>query len=113
MKAPKLHLTKPAWIATVAYLILGFMILLPLNNSYITAPDGTLKQAGFGYRFLVFLVMLIPIGLSIYSLNCMMVGHCTLWSYAQAIAICIWVILFVVATLVAGGNNDVQQNGKN
>jgi len=107
----KLNLTKPAWIATVAYLIMGLMILLPINNTYLDDENGKVYQAGLGYRFFVLLIMLIPIGLSIYSLNCMMVGHCTTWSYIQAIAICVWVVLFVVATLLSGKSS--KESSKN
>ena len=96
----KLQLTRPALIASIAYLVMGFLVLLPFNVYKIDAEKPAPQQT-FWYRFLILLVMLIPIGLSIYSINCMMVGRCVVWSYIQAIAIAIWVVLFVVATLVS------------
>lgn len=95
-------ITRPAIIASIAYLILGFMILLPFPvNSTPLDDDRRPAKYNFGYRVLVLIIMLIPIGLSIYSINCMMVGRCVVWSYIQAIAIALWVMLFVVATLLS------------
>ena len=42
-----------------------------------------------------------PIALSIYSINCMMVGQCVVWSYVQAIVLAIWVLLFMTATFIS------------
>lgn len=95
-------LTKPAVIASIAYIIMGFMVLLPFTP-YIDDSTGgrqALPPPTFGYRLLILIIMLIPIALSVYSINCMMVGRCTVWSYVQAIAIAIWVILFATATIM-------------
>jgi hypothetical protein len=104
-------LTKPAIIASIAYLILGFMILLPFNASWTvvqsessttTAETAIVQEyQSFGYRLLLLLLMLIPIALSIYSINCMMVGNCVVWSYVQAIIIAVWVLLFLTATFMS------------
>jgi hypothetical protein len=96
-------LSRPAIIASVAYLVLAFMILLPFR-SYSTNQTEPSNDQTFGYRVLVLMVMLIPIALSVYSINCMMVGKCVVWSYVQAITIAIWVILFIVATLLSSEN---------
>jgi hypothetical protein len=98
MKLPQL--SKPAILASISYLVLAFMILLPFN-SYKLDPEQPATKQTFGYRLLVLFIMLIPFGLSIYSINCMMVGKCVVWSYVQAIAIAVWVMLFVFATLIS------------
>ena len=100
MKLPEL--TRPAIIASIAYIILAFMILLPFPSSSTPLDDDQRpSKYNFGYRLLVLIIMLIPIGLSIYSINCMMVGRCAVWSYVQAVAIALWVMLFVIATLLS------------
>jgi len=67
-------LSRPALIALVAYFIMALIILL--------------------------LLLLIPIALSVYSVNCMIVGNCWIWSYCNAILIAAYVILFSVVTLI-------------
>lgn len=96
----QLELSRPAIIASVAYLFLAFMILLPFPNTGPLEHDEKRKNS-FTYRLLILVMILIPIGLSIYSINCMMVGHCVVWSYVQAIAIALWVMLFLLLTLIS------------
>lgn len=93
----KLILTKPAILAAIAYFIMALVILLPFNNKNITnTPTYDLK-----YRSLLLLLMLIPILLSIYSINCFVVGKCYVWSWVNAIVLCLWVILFITATFIS------------
>lgn len=99
--------TKPAIIAAFSYLVLAFMILLPLNNYKMMEEDVVPVKQNFGYRVMILLLMVIPIGLSIYSINCMMVGKCVMWSYLQAIFIAVWVVLFVIATLISSERQTV------
>jgi hypothetical protein len=112
MKIPKTSkpfLTKPAVIAAIAYVLLGLMVLLPFNTTWTVvqseSPNGeplVVEQSqSFGYRLLLLLIMLIPIVLSIYSINCMMIGNCVVWSYVQAIIIAIWVLMFMTATFMS------------
>jgi hypothetical protein len=99
-------------IAAFSYLVMAFVILLPLNNTTYTLTDTSptsFKQT-FAYRLLILLILLIPIGLSVYSINCMMVGKCVVWSYVQAVFIVLWVILFVVAALMASSAPSTPEN---
>lgn len=103
-----IELSKPAIIASIAYLFLAFMILLPFPNTGPLENETNNNRQGSGngtctftYRLLVLIMILIPIGLSIYSINCMMVGHCVVWSYVQAIAIALWVMLFLLVSLLS------------
>lgn len=95
------NLTRPAVIASIAYVIMAFIILLPFGNQYVFDPASPPPKQTLGFKLLIILIMLIPIALSIYSINCMMVGKCVVWSYVQAIVIAIWVILFLTATLLS------------
>jgi hypothetical protein len=42
------------------------------------------------------LLMTLPIALSVYSINCMVVGNCELLSYLLAFLTVIWVAIMVV-----------------
>ncbi len=109
----KFTLTKPAMLAAVAYIIMAFVILLPLDNRKCDAlNDPTCYN--FSKRILTLLLMLIPIGLSIYSINCMMVGNCVLWSWVNSVIIALWVLLFIIAIVMSADNRaaaDVQSSG--
>jgi hypothetical protein len=96
----KFELSKPALLAAVSYLIMAFVILLPLNQGGKCDPNDP-ECYSFSKRILTVILMLIPIGLSVYSINCMMVGKCTIWSWVNSIFIAIWVLLFLVATVLS------------
>jgi len=89
-----MDLSRPAFLAAVSYVIMAFAIIMPFNIG-----DG--YSYSFGYRFLLLLILLIPILLSIYSVNCMYVGKCYIWSWINSIAIAVWVLLFVLAAVLA------------
>lgn len=94
-------LTKPAFLATVSYIILAFMILLPFNmQTPEDVKNGEVRDT-FASRLLIVFIMLIPIALSIYSINCMVVGGCHIWAWVQGIAIAFWVIIFIMASVIA------------
>lgn len=100
-----LKLSKPALITAISYVVLAFMILLPFNYNTITIDDENnnspvIQQQPFMYRLSMLIVILIPILLSIYSINCMVVGKCILWSYINAIAIALWVIMLITVSFI-------------
>lgn len=96
------ELSKPAYLAAVSYVILGLAILLPLNIGGTDPVYGEeLGAYNFARRFLIVLLMIIPIGLSIYSINCMMVGKCVIWSWVNALVIAVWVLLFLMASVLS------------
>lgn len=97
-------LSKPAVLASVSYIILAFVVLLPLG---VNDKDNK-NTYSLSKRIAIVLIMLIPIALSIYSINCMMVGKCEIWSWVQAIAIALWVLLFVIASLLSDDRSDAK-----
>lgn len=96
-------LSRPALLASIAYLIMAFIIVLPLGMDSKSEGRGGYN---LGKRIIIVCVMLIPIALSIYSINCMVVGGCTVWAWVQGIAIAFWVLLFVIASLMANEPTD-------
>ncbi len=95
-----MKLTKPAFLAAVSYLIMGLAVLFPLNQTMCTGKDREHYYMcdPFTMRVMTFIILLIPIILSVYSINCMMVGKCVVWSWVNAIAIVLWVLLFLIAS---------------
>jgi len=95
------ELSKPAMLASVAYLVMAFVILVPLDNRKNCDPASDPSCYNFGRRVLTLILMLIPIGLSIYSINCMVAGKCIIWSWVNSIFIALWVLLFIVAIVMS------------
>jgi hypothetical protein len=95
----KFSMTKPALLAMISYVILSFVILLPLNNTYTNDAGQAVKDT-FWARVLLVIILLIPIALSIYSINCMVVGGCHIWAWVQGIIVAFWVLLFIIASIV-------------
>lgn len=94
-------LAKPTIVAAIAYFIMGVIILLPFNIGEYDPEYNTSKKFDLSYRILLLLILLIPVVLSLYSINCMVQGKCILWSYVNAVLICVWVILFAAGSVYA------------
>jgi hypothetical protein len=101
MSSLPFRIEKPTFIAAVAYLVLAFMVLLPLKIGTLDPQFEKTEKYNLGYRVLILFIMLIPICLSLYSINCMVAGHCTIWSYLNSLFIVLWVFLFVTAVLIS------------
>lgn len=94
-------LTYPAIVAIVGYIILAIVVLLPFdmytyderNNTYVRNPYH------FGSRFLIMILLLFPFFLGVYTVNCMMVGHCHVWSWIVAAATLLWSFIVIVTTI--------------
>lgn len=93
-----LRLSTPANIALLAYVILAAVILLPFE--FPVYDERTQKEYivkyDFFQRIIMLVLMLLPLALSVYSINCMMVGNCEIWSYVVALVSVFWVAIFVL-----------------
>lgn len=96
-----LQMSYPAVVALVGYLLIVLLILLPINMySYDTSKQKYVKtEYNFGARLVLAILLLLPFLLSVYSVNCMMVGRCTLWSWVVAILTLVWAIVLVVSSM--------------
>ena len=105
-----LRITSPAVVALIGYAILVLIVLLPIDMYvYDEKTDKYVKQKySFSYRFLVALLLLFPFLLSVYSVNCMMVGSCTLWSWVVALLTLLWAVVITV-TAFSSGSFSVDQ----
>ena len=99
-----IRLTPPALVALVGYAILVFIVLLPVDMyTYDEKAKKYAKQRySFPYRLLVALLLLFPFLLSVYSVNCMMVGDCVAWSWIVAVITILWAAIVAVTTFSTG-----------
>lgn len=97
------NLSKPAFLACISYILLAFALLIPLQSLHNnhTNEHNDIPKYNFYERVLFVFIMLIPICLSIYSINCMVVGQCHIWAWVQSISISIWVILFILMLIIS------------
>ncbi len=97
-------ITPPAVVALVGYAILVFIVLLPVDMySYDDKKQGYAKQSySLPYRLLIVLLLLFPFVLSVYSVNCMMVGNCVAWSWVVAVITVLWAAVIAVTTFSTG-----------
>lgn len=95
----------PAIIALVGYLILVSVVLLPFDMyTYDSQNDVYVKNRyNFGERIIVVLLLLLPFFLGIYSVNCMMVGECFVWSWIIAIATVLWACIVIMTAITFKG----------
>lgn len=87
----------PTVIALIAYAILAVIIILPFDFP-VRGENGRkyIVKYNFWQRFLTVLLMIVPVALSLYSINCLMSGNCVVWSYAVTAVTAIWVLIFGV-----------------
>ena len=99
---PLTFLSTPAAIAMVSYLVLAVIILLPFEIPVQDEQTGqvVVYKYHFVERLLVVLILTLPVVLSIYSINCMVVGNCELLSYFIAFLTVIWIAIFVVISFM-------------
>ena len=94
-------LTRPAAVALLAYIILVVIVMLPFDMyNYDEQKKAYVKfQYSIAQRIILVILLIFPFLLGVYSVNCMMVGGCTLWSWIIALATILWSILIVISTI--------------
>lgn len=92
------NISKPGLLAGISYLVMAFVILLPFNA---VRSNGEVFIPNFSNRIIILLLMIIPFALSIYSINCMVIGKCYVWSWIQGVSVALWVLLFLTASFLS------------
>ena len=95
---PFSFLSTPALITLIAYVVLSLIVILPFEIPVRDEKTGgvTVVPYNFVERLLILLLLALPIALSIYSINCMVVGKCSLLAIIIAFITVIWVAITVV-----------------
>jgi hypothetical protein len=78
-------------------------VLLPfdIGNTFDVGSVRNTPQYNLGLRVILLLFLLLPMILSVYSINCMMVGGCRTWSWIQTVLILVWVVAFATLVVIA------------
>lgn len=100
-ESSEFKLTAPAWVALVGYAILTVLVLVPFDmyvydrktSKYVKTPYN------FAHRLLIVLILFFPYFLGVYSVNCMMVGRCEVWSWIVAIGTILWACLVIASAI--------------
>jgi hypothetical protein len=95
-----------AYLVALAYVVIALVVLLPfdIGNLFDVELVGIRNEPNnynLGVRLLLLLFILIPMALSVYSINCLIVGQCHLWAWIQTVLILFWVVMFVALILMA------------
>lgn len=91
-----------AIVAVVGYIILGIVVLLPYDM-YVQDEDSEGGQEkrpyNAGSRVLLLILLLFPFALGVYTINCMVVGDCQVWSWIVSLATLLWAAVVVVSAI--------------
>jgi hypothetical protein len=103
MAAPALpkvsfNLTTQGNVALVSYLLVLVAMFFPMNGA---AEGEQAPKYNFGERFFAALMMLIPMALSVYTINCLVAGQCSVWSWINAVIILVWALLIFISAVFA------------
>lgn len=98
---PRKILSSPAVVALIGYIILCIVVLLPYDMYIYNEESNTHEKRPyeFPFRLMILLLLLFPFILGIYSINCMVVGNCKLWSWIVAIATLLWACVVIVSAI--------------
>lgn len=99
-----LQLSTPGLVTLASYGLLLLLVLLPFDMNVTDPETGAVKRTkySFGRRLLVIVLLLFPFLLSVYSVNCFIVGNCVVWSWVVALLTLLWALIVTVATFSTG-----------
>ena len=95
------YFSTQAKLAMVGYALLAIAFFLPVKT-----PEETVVKYNLKERVLSFLTVLIPIVISVYTINCMVVGvssggfPCTLLAWLNSLSVFIWSFLVLLFSLM-------------
>jgi hypothetical protein len=97
-----INITLPAIVTLVGYLLMVVLILVPFDMSVWDDEQGEYVRLKYNVSqrlFIVFL-MLFPLILGVYSVNCFVVGNCTVLSWAVALLTIVWAAAVIVSAVL-------------
>ena len=98
-----MKLTQPAYVVFIASLVLLVALMLPMNIPIHDNHHGGhvyIEKYSFKNRLGAILLLMIPLSLHVYSINCFTVGDCVAWSWLNAAIVLLWILscLMVIFT---------------
>jgi len=111
----KKYFSLQAKVAIVGYLILIVAILIPLPQPHLKNND--IKNSyNLGERLVSIIGLLVPMIISIYTINCMVKGSskggmpCTVLAWLNSISVLVWASLVLILTLLLLNNGSKNVN---
>jgi hypothetical protein len=96
MEFPKL--STQAQYALFGYVLVLIAIFLPAKP---TTAEETARGYDLPKRLIALVILLLPIALSVYTINCLVVGQCSIWSWVNAILVFLWSLLIFGVSIYA------------
>ena len=97
-----LRLTLPAIVTLVGYLIMAIIIMVPFDM--YAWDDTRAEYVRYKYdlsqRIFLLLLLMFPLLLGVYSVNCFVVGKCHVLSWVVALITIVWASAVIVAALI-------------
>jgi len=90
-----------AAVAVLGYIILGVVVLLPYDMYVQDEETDSQEKRPYnaGSRILLLILLLFPFALGVYTINCMVVGGCQVWSWIVALATLLWAAIVIVSAI--------------
>ena len=101
MKKFNSYFSNQAKLAMLGYLLLSISFFIPVRT-----PEEKEMKYNVSERVLSFVVMLLPIVISVYTINCMVVGvsdggvPCNLLAWLNSLSVFVWSFIILLGTLM-------------
>lgn len=95
------YFSNQAKLAVLGYALLSLAFFLPVKDPLAPEQEYNLPE-----RVISFLVMLLPITVSVYTINCMVVGKanggmpCNVLAWLNSVSVFLWCVLVLIFTLL-------------
>ncbi len=97
-----LRLSLPAVVTLVGYIIMAVIVLVPFNM--YAWDDVKHEYVKFKYdltqRIFILILLMFPLLLGVYSVNCFVVGKCYVLSWVVALITVIWASAVIIAAFI-------------
>jgi Na+-driven multidrug efflux pump len=93
-----MQLSNPAYITFIASIILVLSLLIPVDITVLDSETEEIKKEAFDLRRRIAMILLlsIPLAIYVYSINCLQVGNCVVWSWIVTSIILLWIFSFLI-----------------
>ena len=101
MKNFNKYFSNQAKLAMLGYLLLSISFFIPIKT-----PEEKELKYNLSERVLSFVIMLLPIVISVYTINCMVVGvsdggiPCNLLAWLNSLSVFVWSFIILLGTLM-------------
>jgi len=92
------NLSTPAYVALIASIILVLSLLLPVDIAVVD-PDtesAFVEKYNLKRRLVMIMLLSLPLAIHVYSINCLQVGNCVVWSWIVTGTVLLWIFSFLV-----------------